>query len=86
MVAQVNGDAEQNVKRVAEGLPHEKTLPFALPQIGGFTFGTGSGKKANITRLPWGRARTKVVACVRGAYLILNHHDCSVWLRLHELF
>ena len=26
VIAQVNGDAEQNVQRVAEGLPHELTL------------------------------------------------------------
>ena len=52
LFARVNGDAEHNAKRVAEGLPHEITLPFALPQIGGFSFGADSGKKANITRLP----------------------------------
>jgi hypothetical protein len=52
VIAQVNGDAEHNVKLVAEGLPHELALPFALPQIGGFSFGADSGKKANITRLP----------------------------------
>lgn len=31
MVSQVNGDAEQNSKRVAEGLPHGMALPFGLP-------------------------------------------------------
>ena len=75
VIAQVNDDAEQNVKRVPEGLPHELTLTFALPQIGGFSFGADSGEKANITRLPWGGARTKIVAYVRGAYLISNHHN-----------
>ena len=52
VIAHANGDAEQNVKRVAEGLPHELTLPFALPQIGGFSFGADSGKRENISRLP----------------------------------
>ena len=76
MVAEVSGDAEQNVKRVAEGLlPHEMALPFSLPQSGGFSFGPDSGKKVNITRLPWGGARSKVAAYVRGADLISNHHN-----------
>ena len=76
MVAEVNGDAEKNLmKHVTEGLPHGMTLPFSLPQTGGFSFGPGSGKKANTTRLPWGGARSKVAAYVRGAYLISNHHN-----------
>ena len=32
-------------------------------------------KNVNITRPPWGAARSKVVAYVRGAYLISNHHN-----------
>ena len=75
MVAEGNDDAEQNVKRVAEGLPHEMTLSFSPPQFGGFSFGPDSGKKANITRLPWGGALSKVFAYVRSAYLISNHHN-----------
>ena len=77
MVSEVNGDAgaEHNAKRVAEGLPHGMALPFSLPQIGGFSFGPNSGKMANIMRLPWGGARSKIVAYVRGADLISNHHN-----------
>ena len=78
MVAEVNGDAEQYLTRVAEGLlPHGMALPFSLPQIGGFSFGPGAGKKVNITRLPWGGARSKVAAYVRGADLLSNHHNTS---------
>jgi hypothetical protein len=33
IVAEVSGDAEQNVKRVTEGYPYGMALPFALPQI-----------------------------------------------------
>ena len=75
LVAENNGDAEHNAKRVVEGLPHEMALPFSLPQIGGFAFGQNSSKMAHIMRLPWGAARSKTVAYVRGAYLISNHHN-----------
>ena len=57
MVAEVNGDAEHNVKCEACGRrapTRNMTLPFSLPQIGDFSFGPDSDKKANITRLPWG--------------------------------